>query len=65
MHAHADNSGDGFRRHRRALLAMLFVAYVGYYLCRVSFTVVQPVLEAEFQFDKAHTGLIVATYFGV
>ena len=51
-----------FRRRRLDALGLLFLAYVGFYFCRVSFFVAKGDLAKEFDLDKADTGLIVSTY---
>ena len=48
-----------FRKQRRHVLLLLFLAYVGYYLCRVTLNVAKPELESEFGLTKSDTGLIL------
>jgi len=55
---------DRFRRHRLGVLGLLFMAYVGYYFCRVSFNVAMPELEEQL-LSEADTGWIISIYFAV
>ena len=60
-------NGDArpFRRRRLRLTVLLFLSYVGYYFCRVTFPVALPVISDQFQFSNTQTGLILSAFYSV
>ena len=60
-------NGDArpFRRRRLRLTVLLFLSYVGYYFCRVTFPVALPVISDQFQFSNTQTGLILSAFYTV
>ena len=54
-----------FRRQRLLVTALLFMAYVGYYFCRVTLPVALPVIGELFQYSNTQTGLILSAFYTV
>ena len=54
-----------FHRHRLLVTVLLFVAYLGYYFCRVTLPVALPVIGDLFQYSNTQTGLILSAYYTV
>ena len=44
---------------------MLFISYVGYYFCRVTFPVALPSIADQFQFSNTQTGLILSAFYTI
>ena len=47
------------------MTVLLFVAYVGYYFCRVTLPVALPVIGERFQYSNTQTGLILSAFYSV
>ena len=52
-----------FRSQRLRVTSLLFVAYVGYYFCRVTVPVALPVVAERFEFSNTQAGLILSAYY--
>ncbi len=56
---------EQFRRKRLLVTILLFVAYAGYYFCRVTFPVALPVIRDAFDYTNTEMGFILSAYFTV
>ena len=56
-------SSTNFEHRRLKVFWIIFVAYVGYYFCRITLPVALPLLEEEFHFSSTQTGLILSVFY--